>query len=118
MIEIPSKQERHAIYKEAAKIFGGLNGMSAIGLCYCICNADERKARVFIHLKECFPELYAQMPPGAKEGERWWQANKAGYQARLKAINRCIELTSDAEEPTNTTKQWQRKKMIQRSRLK
>jgi hypothetical protein len=85
----PTKKERHAIYKEALRLY---KDDREPFICNCVGIATDWKYTEGILLNlSLFPELLAQRPKGASLS--WWPVTN-DHTPRIKALNKCIRLTA------------------------
>lgn len=96
-----TKQQRNEIYKLALH---KLKNEIKFGLCTAICPnlVDTLHEKHYINprrstgpLIEYFPEFLSFKPKHLSASDMWWGEGEAGNSERVKALEKCIELTND-----------------------
>jgi len=92
-----TKRQRHAIYKKALKLFNASNRefFDESGLCAFIAKAEGAEEH-WLHFTQDgrLPEIIEQQPRYHHSCWSWWPLDQKGDHKRIKALERCIALTS------------------------
>ena len=87
---------RYELYKKALKVAKDrLDQREDIGLCLILNDlADNKMSKYYFYpdMDVLFPE-FGKMKPKKLYGCLWWPSNPQGNKARLRALEKCIELT-------------------------